>query len=99
MIHSNKEEFQEIISFCKMYNNLKEKKPLVVVPTSFNKIKEDHLKKLGVNIVIYANHLLRSTYPSMVNTAKTILKNQRSYEANKVILPIRDLLKLVPGTE
>lgn len=99
MIHSNKEEFQEIISFCKMYNNLKEKKPLVVVPTSFNKIKEDHLKKLGVNVVIYANHLLRSTYPSMVNTAKTILKNQRSYEANKVILPIRDLLKLVPGTE
>jgi phosphoenolpyruvate phosphomutase len=51
----------------------------------------------GVNVVIYANQLLRSSYPAMVDTAKSILKNKRSYESNEKCLPIKEVLELIPN--
>ena len=80
-------------SFSKFENKV----PLVVVPSTYNTITEDELIKAGVNIVIYANHLLRSAYPAMVKTAESILTNQRSYEANEFCLPIKEVLTLIPG--
>ena len=57
------------------------------------------LIKSGANIIIYANHLMRSVYPNMVKTAKSILKNKRSLEAEKKLLSIKDILELIPGTK
>ena len=99
MIHSKKEEPSEIQKFCKKYNLLSSKVPLVLVPTTYNSMKEDEMIKLGVKVVIYANHLMRSTIPSMKNTALSILKNQRSFEIEKKILSIADILDLIPGTK
>ncbi len=96
MIHSKSKSPNEVLAFCKEYNKFKEKVPLVVVPSTYNSIKENELKKSGVNIVIYANHLLRSAYPTMVLTAKSILENQRSLEANKYCMPIKDIINLIP---
>jgi phosphoenolpyruvate mutase len=99
MIHSRKKEPDEILEFCSRYNNLENRKPLVVVPSSFNTIREDELKDAGVNIVIYANQLLRSAYPAMEETAKSILKNKRSAECDKNMMPIKEILELIPGTK
>ena len=99
MIHSRKKNPQEIFDFCKIYNKLKYRKPLVVVPSSFGQIKIDTFVKHNVDIIIYANHLMRSVYPSMVKTAKSILKNKRSLEIEKKIMPIKEILELIPGTK
>ena len=96
MIHSRKKDTSEIKSFCKKYNEIKNKVPLVVVPTSYNEITEEELKELGVKIVIYANHMLRASYPAMLNVAKSILKNDRSKEADDSCLSIDEILKLIP---
>ena len=96
MIHSKSKSPNEILTFCKEYQKFKEKIPLITVPSAYNSIKENELKKSGVNIVIYANHLLRSAYPAMVLTAKSILENQRSLEANKYCMPIKDIINLIP---
>ena len=53
---------------------------------------------MGVNIVIYANHLLRSAYPEMTKTAKSILKNGRSAECDSEMMYIKEVLNLIPGT-
>ena len=97
MIHSKSKDSNEVISFCKEYKNFEKKVPLVVVPSTYNKVKEKELIEVGVNIVIYANHLLRSSYPAMVDTAKSILENKRSYEASKKCLPIKKVLELIPN--
>ena len=73
--------------------------PLVVVPSSFNQVKENTFLDLGVNVVIYANHLLRASYPAMRNTAMSILKNSRSLETDKSLLSIKEILELIPGTK
>jgi phosphoenolpyruvate phosphomutase len=68
-----------------------------VVPTSYNVITEEELKKAGDSIVIYANHLIRSAYPAMVQTAKTILTHGRSKEVDDVAMPIKEIITLIPG--
>lgn len=96
MIHSNAKTPDEIREFCIQFRAITPNVPLVVVPTTYDSITEDELSELGVNVVIYANHLLRSAYPAMVNTAKTILSNGRSLEARELCLPIKEILNLIP---
>ena len=97
MIHSKEKEPTEILEFCKEYSKFENKMPLVVVPTTYNKITEKELNNAGVNVVIYGNHLLRSAYPAMVKTAETILENERSYETDEICMPIKEILELIPG--
>jgi phosphoenolpyruvate phosphomutase len=33
----------------------------------------------------------------MLNTAKMILENERSLEADKVCMPIKEIIELIPG--
>ena len=97
MIHSKEKKPDEILEFCSAYKNFEKKVPLVAVPSSYNIIYEKELTDAGVNIVIYANQLLRSAYPAMLETAKSILENERSYEADNNMMPISEILNLIPG--
>ena len=96
MIHSRNEDPDEIFEFCDEFNKFAHDIPLIVVPTSFNQVYEDEFAKKGVNIVIYANHLIRSAYPSMMGTAELILKNERCKEADDKCLSIKEILTLIP---
>ena len=96
MIHSREKEPDEIFEFCEKFNEFAADVPLVVVPTSFNQVYEEEFAKKGVNIVIYANHLIRSAYPSMMETATTILENERCKEVDDNCLPIKEILTLIP---
>ena len=97
MIHSKEKDGGEIIKFCERYGDFETRAPLVVVPSTFSHITEDEFKDLGVNIVIYGNHQLRSAYPSMVKAAESILQHSRCKEASKqYCMPIKDILTLIP---
>jgi len=98
MIHSRKTTPDEIFAFCERYRQLENRKYLVAVPSTYNTVTEEELQQRGVNIVIYANHLLRSAYPAMVDTARCILEHHRSSECDARLLPINDILALIPGT-
>ena len=98
MIHSRKKEPDEILEFCGHFKKLEKQVPIVVVPSSYHAIYEDELCKAGVNVVIYANHLLRSAYPAMINTARSILAHGRAFECADSCLSINEILDLIPGT-
>lgn len=100
MIHSKHKTGEDIKEFCIQFRKKHPAVPIVVVPTTYNHITEEELITWGVNIVIYANHMLRSAYPAMVNTAKSILTHSRSYEAAKdYCMPVKEILELIPGTK
>ena len=71
----------------------------MVVPSTYSHITEPELKDLGVNIIIYAHHLIRSAYPAMTKVAESILKNGRSFEADNQLIEIKKILELIPGTK
>ena len=83
--------------FYEAYKKFNKKVPLVVVPSTYNRVVEKQLISIGVDVVIYANHLLRSSYPAMVRTAESILESKRCYEASKNCLPIKKVLELIPN--
>ena len=98
MIHSRQKHADEIITFCQKFRSFNTNIPIFVVPTSYNQITAKELGDVGVNVVIYANHMLRAAYPAMLRTAESILENDRSYESEKDLLSIKNILKLIPGT-
>ncbi len=99
MIHSKDKSGADIKEFCTALRKVNSSVPIVVVPTTYNHIAEEELAEWGVNVVIYANHMLRSAYPAMVDTAKSILAHGRSYEANSLCMPVKEILELIPGTK
>ena len=84
-----------IFRFAKLFKKSKYQKPLVAVPSTYSKTFEKDLIKNGFKIVIYANQLLRSSYKAMVGTAQNILKNERSFETEKNISSIKEILELI----
>ncbi len=95
LIHSKEKTPKEIFMFAKRFKKSKFFKPLVAVPSTYSNVYEKDLVRHNFKIVIYANQLLRAAYPAMTDVAKTILKNQRAYEADKKIISINDIINLV----
>ncbi len=97
MIHSRQKSPDEIFEFCRQFRSFEKNAPLVVVPTTFNNVTQEEWAEHGVNIVIHANHLVRSAFPAMQNTAVSILENGNSEQASKrYCMPIKQVLTLIP---
>ena len=100
MIHSKNKDGMDIKEFCQRFREKDDHTPIVAVPTTYNQFTEEELAEWGINVVIYANHMLRSAYPAMVKCAESILTNSRSLEASdQYCMPIKQILNLIPGTK
>lgn len=100
MIHSKNKDGMDIKEFCQRFREKDNHTPIVAVPTTYAQFTEEELASWGINIVIYANHMLRSAYPAMVKCAERILETTRCLEASEeYCMPIKQILNLIPGTK
>lgn len=100
MIHSKNKDGMDIKEFCARFREQDDHTPIVVVPTTYAQFTEEELATWGINIVIYANHMLRSAYPAMVKCAESILRKDRCLEASdEYCMPINQILSLIPGSK
>jgi len=101
MIHSRSSSPEEILAFTKAFpspelcESLGRRPLLVSVPTNYNSITDTELVEAGFNMVIHANHLMRSALGSMRTISESILSNDRSLEADEICAPVRDLFNIV----
>jgi phosphoenolpyruvate phosphomutase len=96
MIHSKEKTGEDIFEFMKQFRAYSNDIPIVAVPTTYNQFTEDEMHSHGANIIIHANHLLRSAYPAMLKTAESILAHGRSKEASdEFCMPIKDVLTFI----
>jgi phosphoenolpyruvate phosphomutase len=95
MIHSRKKDPAEVFEFCNRFREDDKTTPIIVVPTSFNSVTEEELSQHGVNIVIYANQLMRAAFPAMQKTAELILSNHRALEADEMLMPFKEIITLI----
>ena len=95
MIHSRRKDPAEILEFCDRFRAEDPKTPLVVVPTSFNVIKEAELAAHGVNVVIYANQLTRAAFPAMQSVAEDLLRHHRALEVDARLMPFKKIITLI----
>ena len=96
LIHSKDDSEELVFQFVENFKKDFDV-PVIVVPTTYNHITLDEFKKLGVDIVIYANHLLRSAYPAMLNTAEEILKFGRTQELEKKLMSVKEVINFIPS--
>lgn len=99
MIHSKDKSGMDIKEFCQKFRAEYKQVPIVLVPTTYNQFTEKELAEWGANVIIYANHMLRASYPAMKKCAETILEAERSLEVNDLCMPIKQILELIPGTK
>ena len=97
MIHSRKEDPGEIQEFIEVFRKKNKNTPIVLVPTSFNSIKEEEWKERGANIIIYANQLMRAEVPAMKRAAEIILENHRAQECDEMLMPFKDIICMIPA--
>ena len=95
MIHSRKKDPAEIYEFCDRFREKDTTTPIVVVPTSFNGATEEELASHGINIVIYANQLIRAAFLAMQETARGILRAHRALEVDEQLLPFKEIIRLI----
>ena len=61
--------------------------------------KEEEWKKRGANIVIYANQLMRAEVPAMRKAAEIILQNHRAEECDAMLMPFKEIIRMIPAEE
>ena len=97
MIHSRKKDPSEIQEFIEKFRAKDKATPIVLVPTSFNSIKEEEWKERGANIIIYANQLMRAEVAAMQKAAEVIMETHRAEECDKMRMPFKDIIRLIPA--
>lgn len=91
LIHSKKRDVSEIYDFCKSY---KGDLPLVVVPTTYPDVNLRMLEEHGVQLVIYANHGIRSSVNAMQETFKSIIKDGNTVNIENSITSMEEIFRL-----
>ena len=100
MIHSKQKTPDEVFAFCKVMKKEYPQVPIVAVPTTYNTVTEKELEENGINVIIHANHLLRSAFPAMKDTAEKILYDGCSgISADKNCMPIKEIINFIPIEE
>lgn len=97
MIHSRKKDPSEIQEFIERFRAKDKTTSIVLVPTSFNSVTEEEWKERGANIVIYANQLMRAEVPAMQKAARSILEHHRAEECDEMLMPFKEIIRLIPA--
>lgn len=96
MIHSRSNNGEDVMEYLRRIRKKYPELYTIAVPTAYPQIAEETLFHCGANIVIYANHLLRSAYHAMQITAKQILCDGNCLKASRVLCtPVDELFALV----
>ena len=99
VIHSKDRSAREVLDFMAGYRALQHRlevwKPLALIPTAYNHLTGADLHAHGAAMVIHANHLVRAAFEAMRQTAKMLLDNDRSLEADTLCAPVTALFDAV----
>lgn len=91
LIHSKQNTSVEIASFVEHWTN---QCPIVIVPTTYAETPAQEFREMGINLVIWANHALRSTIPAMQNVCRQIFEEQSVANLNGHIAPLSEVFRL-----
>jgi phosphoenolpyruvate phosphomutase len=96
LIHSKLATATEILEFAERWGR---RSPLVIVPTMYYATPTEVFRRAGINAVIWANHLLRSSISAMRATAAQIHEDQSLLEVEGRIASVKDVFALTANAE
>ncbi|MBI4318533.1 MAG: phosphoenolpyruvate mutase [Chloroflexi bacterium] len=96
LMHSSKTVPDEILSFMKAW---REPCPIIVVPTTYYGTPTRVFEQAGVSVVIWANHLVRSSIAAMQRTAQRINQESAVISVEDEVVPVKEVFRLQGADE
>lgn len=91
LIHSKLSKPDEILSFMRQWEG---KCPVVIVPTKYYSTPTQVFREQGISLVVWANHLLRSSIAAMQKTAAQIYSTETLIEVEDAVAPLSEVFRL-----
>lgn len=96
LIHSKIAKPDQILDFMNAWQN---QGPIVIVPTMYYKTPTKVLEDAGISLIIWANHLLRSSIKAMQNTAHQIYNERSLISVEPEIVSVKEIFRLQNADE
>jgi phosphoenolpyruvate phosphomutase len=91
LIHSKLSTADQILAFMQEWQDTC---PVVIVPTMYYNTPTRVFEEAGVSVVIWANHVLRSSIAAMQRTAVKIYQEQSLLSVEDEIVPVKEVFRL-----
>ncbi len=91
LMHSALRSPSEILAFMKEWAG---RLPVVIVPTKYYQTPTEVFRDAGVSVVIWANHLMRSSLAVMAQTAKRIHDEQTLINVEERVAPLAEVFRI-----
>lgn len=96
LMHSKISTPDQVLSFMEEWQGTC---PVVIVPTMYYSTPTEEFVKAGVSMVIWANHILRSSITAMQRTAATLYQEQTLLPIEEAIAPVKEVFRLQNADE
>jgi len=96
LVHSKKSDSSDIEAFMQEWGN---RHPIVIVPTKYYSTPTDRFRDMGINMVIWANHTLRSAVQSMQHTVQQIYQDQSLINVEGKVTTVSEIFRLQGADE
>jgi phosphoenolpyruvate phosphomutase len=91
LIHSKQPDIKEIERFMKEWSG---RHPIVIIPTKYYATPTTRFHELGINLVIWANHNLRTAIHTMQKISKQIYEEQSLIHVEECVATIEEVFRL-----
>jgi phosphoenolpyruvate phosphomutase len=96
LMHSKISTADQVLAFMKEWQDTC---PVVIVPTIYYSTPTQVFAEAGVSVVIWANHLLRSSIAAMQRTAAKLYQEQTLLAIEHEVAPLKEIFRLQNAEE
>ena len=96
LMHSKIPTADQVLAFMKEWQDTC---PVVIVPTIYYSTPTQVFAEAGVSVVIWANHLLRSSIAAMQRTAAKLYQEQTLLAIEHEVAPLKEIFRLQNAEE
>lgn len=96
LIHSKKSTPDQIVAFMQEWQDTS---PVVAVPTMYYNTPTQVFEEIDIDIIIWANHLMRASVKAMQQTAAQISAERSLQAVERHIVPVKEIFRLQNAAE
>lgn len=96
LIHSKLSRPDEVLAFAREWSG---RSPLVIVPTKYYSTPTDAFRKAGIDMVIWANHMIRASVAAMEKRSRQIYQSESLLDVEDKIATVSHIFELQGAEE
>jgi phosphoenolpyruvate phosphomutase len=96
LIHSKRRDADEVLEFARRWER---RLPLVIVPTTYYSTPTEVFRRAGINVVIWANHLIRASVAAMQRAARLVHESESLVEIEGEVATVGEIFRLQGADE